>query len=154
MCSIICSLLSSTVDAFQGREANIVLYSCVRAGGSKGIGFLSDVQRMNVALTRAKHFLFVICRCKSISVNHYWRNLVGYARSKNAIIKVPFLPTKLKTTLKSALIKSSIQKNVSFGAVEKKTYDINSMASSDREKVDLFPNLATLAPQILSKHEA
>ena len=41
----------STVDAFQGREAPIVIYSCVRAGG-KGIGFLADVQRMNVALTR------------------------------------------------------------------------------------------------------
>ena len=41
----------STVDAFQGRESGVVIYSCVRAGG-KGIGFLSDVQRMNVALTR------------------------------------------------------------------------------------------------------
>ena len=81
----------SSVDSFQGREANIVIFSCVRAAGSKGIGFLSDVRRMNVALTRAKHFLFVICRCKSISVNHYWKNLVDYARRKNAVIQVPFL---------------------------------------------------------------
>ena len=77
-----------------------------------------------------------------------------HARSKNAIIQVPFIPVRPKITLKSALIKSPISKSVSFGAVEKKVYDINSMASSDREKVDLFPNLATLAPQILSKHEA
>ena len=131
-----------------------MLYSCVRARGSGGIGFLSDVQRMNVALTRAKNFLFVIANCSSITVNPYWRDLVEHARSKNAIIQVPFIPTKPKITLKSALIKSPIQKSVSFGAVEKKVYDINSMASSDREKVDLFPNLATLAPQILSKHEA
>lgn len=79
----------STVDAFQGREAGLVIYSCVRAAGSKGIGFLSDVQRMNVALTRAKYFLFVIARCRSIMVNPYWRNLVGYAREKSAIIAVP-----------------------------------------------------------------
>lgn len=51
----------STIDAFQGKEADVVIFSCVRAadrGG--GIGFLSDVKRMNVALTRAKHYLFVI----------------------------------------------------------------------------------------------
>jgi len=80
----------NTVDAFQGREANIVIFSCVRAAGSKGIGFLSDVRRMNVALTRAKHFLFVIARCSSIVVNPYWRDLVDHARETNAVIKVPF----------------------------------------------------------------
>ena len=80
----------NTVDAFQGREANIVIFSCVRAAGSKGIGFLSDVRRMNVALTRAKNFLFVIARCSSIDVNPYWRDLVYHARETNAVIKVPF----------------------------------------------------------------
>ena len=80
----------SSVDAFQGREANIVIFSCVRAAGSKGIGFLSDVRRMNVALTRAKHFLFVIARCSSIIVNPYWRDLVDHARETEAVIQVPF----------------------------------------------------------------
>ena len=64
----------NTVDAFQGREAKIVIFSAVRAAGSHGIGFLSDVRRMNVALTRAKHFLFVIARCQSIVVNPYWKD--------------------------------------------------------------------------------
>jgi superfamily I DNA and/or RNA helicase len=80
----------STVDAFQGREACIVIYSCVRAGDKgSGIGFLSDVQRMNVALTRAQNFLFVIASLRSIIVNPYWKDLVDYAREKNAIISVP-----------------------------------------------------------------
>merc|ERR1740121_867709 len=68
----------------------IVIFSCVRVAGSKGIGFLSDVRRMNVALTRAKHFLFVIARCSSITVNPYWRDLVDHARETEAVIKVPF----------------------------------------------------------------
>merc|ERR1712086_186279 len=76
----------SSVDAFQGREAKIVIFSCVRAAGSRGIGFLSDVRHMNVALTRAKHFLFVIARCSSIVVNPYWRDLIGRA----PVIQVPF----------------------------------------------------------------
>lgn len=78
----------NTVDAFQGREANIVIFSCVRAAGSHGIGFLSDVRRMNVALTRAKYFLFVIARCDSIVVNPYWRELVDHARETSAVLAV------------------------------------------------------------------
>jgi senataxin len=79
----------NTVDGYQVREENIVIFSCVRAAGSHGVGFLSDVRRMNVALTRAKFFLFVIARCKSIVVNPYWRDLVDHARDTNAVVSVP-----------------------------------------------------------------
>lgn len=45
----------------QGKEADVVLFSCVRAhdGGSRGrgVGFLADVRRMNVGLTRARYLL-------------------------------------------------------------------------------------------------
>ena len=81
----------NTVDAFQGREANIVIFSAVRAAGSRGIGFLSDVRRMNVALTRAKYFMFVIARCESVVVNPYWFDLVQHARETNAVVRVPML---------------------------------------------------------------
>ena len=80
----------STIDSFQGKESSVVILSCVRAspeGG--GIGFLSDVQRMNVALTRAKHFLFVIARCDSIIINPYWRDLVKHAKEQGAVLRVP-----------------------------------------------------------------
>jgi senataxin len=80
----------NTVDAFQGREANIVIFSAVRGSGSQGIGFLADVRRMNVALTRAKHMLFVIARCQSIVVNPYWHDLVDHAKETKAVIRVPF----------------------------------------------------------------
>jgi senataxin len=68
----------SSVDGYQGREANIVILS-----------FLSDVRRMNVALTRAKYFLFVIANTRSISVNPYWRDLVEQAGTAKAVIQVP-----------------------------------------------------------------
>ena len=87
----------STVDAYQGKEANIVILSCVRAASKNvGIGFLSDVQRMNVALTRAKNFLFVIARCRTILVNPYWRDFVGFARSQESILRI--VPKKANQT--------------------------------------------------------
>ena len=49
----------STVDSFQGQEKEVIILSCVRAGG-RTIGFLNDSKRVNVALTRAQHSLFIV----------------------------------------------------------------------------------------------
>jgi superfamily I DNA and/or RNA helicase len=47
-----------TVDSMQGREADVVVLSCVRTGDN--IGFLKDHKRLNVALSRAKEILYIV----------------------------------------------------------------------------------------------
>lgn len=49
-----------TVDAYQGRERDIIIYSIVRSGSEGTIGFLSDERRLNVALSRAKNLLIIV----------------------------------------------------------------------------------------------
>lgn len=49
-----------TVDAFQGRETDIVIYSIVRSNSKGEIGFLSDQRRLNVSLSRARELLVLI----------------------------------------------------------------------------------------------
>ncbi|GBB94595.1 hypothetical protein RclHR1_02390001 [Rhizophagus clarus] len=66
----------NTVDGFQGREKDIIIFSCVRVGEDKGIGFLKDIRRMNVALTRAKCSLFILGNRAALESNSQWKELI------------------------------------------------------------------------------
>jgi senataxin len=62
----------NTVDAYQGREKDIIIISCVRGSQERTLGFLNDYRRMNVAITRAKHFLWVVGNSRTLKRNEHW----------------------------------------------------------------------------------
>jgi hypothetical protein len=65
-----------TVDSYQGKEKEIVIFSTVRAKRGQTIGFLADVRRMNVALTRAKQSLWIIGHSATLQINSEWKALL------------------------------------------------------------------------------
>ena len=57
----------STVDSFQGREKEVIIFATTRCNSQGEIGFLRDQRRFNVAMTRAKRSLIVIGDIKTLT---------------------------------------------------------------------------------------
>jgi ATP-dependent RNA/DNA helicase IGHMBP2 len=69
----------NTIDSFQGQERDIVLISLTRSNTEGSIGFLADIRRMNVAMTRARKKLIVIGDSSTLSRLPFYAELISYA---------------------------------------------------------------------------
>lgn len=74
----------NTVDSFQGQERDIVYISLVRSNAERVIGFLADIRRANVAMTRARKKLVIIGDSTTLSRLPFYTNLIAYAEKQNA----------------------------------------------------------------------
>ena len=68
----------NTVDGFQGQERDVILISLVRANEEGQIGFLNDLRRMNVAITRARMKLIILGDASTLTRHPFYRKLYGY----------------------------------------------------------------------------
>jgi superfamily I DNA and/or RNA helicase len=71
-----------TVDAFQGREKDVILFSLVRSNAEQKLGFLEDLRRLNVAITRARKNLFVVGDSATIAGHPAFSRLVDEAHAQ------------------------------------------------------------------------
>ena len=79
----------ASVDAFQGREKDFILVSCVRSSETQGIGFLSDPRRLNVALTRARLGIIFLGNPRVLSKNALWAALLLHFKEYDCLVEGP-----------------------------------------------------------------
>jgi ATP-dependent RNA/DNA helicase IGHMBP2 len=76
------SITVNTIDSFQGQERDIIYISLTRCNTERNIGFLADIRRMNVAMTRAKKKLVVIGDGVTLSRLPFYSDFISYADGK------------------------------------------------------------------------
>ena len=74
----------NTVDGFQGQERDIILISLVRSNDAGQIGFLRDLRRMNVAITRARMKLIILGDAPTMTHHPFYRKLYEYVKALKA----------------------------------------------------------------------
>lgn len=74
------ALTVNTVDGFQGQERDVILISLVRANEDGQIGFLGDLRRMNVAMTRARMKLMILGNAATLTRHTFYRQLYAYVK--------------------------------------------------------------------------
>ena len=77
-----------TVDGFQGREKEIIIISTVRSNEDGNIGFLRDLRRLNVAITRAKRKLIIIGNINTLKTNPTYARLIEFAKDNDVLISL------------------------------------------------------------------
>jgi ATP-dependent RNA/DNA helicase IGHMBP2 len=78
------SLQIKTIDGFQGEEKDVIYISLVRSNENREIGFLSDLRRMNVAITRAKKKLIVVGDSATIATIPFYQSFLEYCETHGA----------------------------------------------------------------------
>lgn len=72
----------NTVDAFQGQERDVIAITFVRSNSKSEVGFLGDIRRTNVAMTRARKKLIMVGDSATLGSHEFYSELVDYVQSK------------------------------------------------------------------------
>lgn len=86
----------SSVDGFQGREKDVILFSAVRSNRERRLGFLKDWRRLNVALTRARRGVIVFGDGQVLSDDEHWKAWIDWTAQQGAMKTLQ--PPPLETT--------------------------------------------------------
>jgi hypothetical protein len=104
----------ASVDGFQGREKEVILFSTVRANNKGKVGFLSDWRRLNVAITRARRGLIIVGDKTTLMNDPHWAAWINWVDSIGAIRNVEDFnfPTPSDETQNNLIKEENIQQDI------------------------------------------
>lgn len=76
----------NTVDSFQGQERDVIYISMTRSNTDGIIGFLADIRRMNVAMTRARKKLVIVGDSATLAQSAFYADFIEYAEKRDAYV--------------------------------------------------------------------
>lgn len=144
--NIVDTIEFNTTDAFQGRESEVIIFSCVRASETGGVGFMADIRRMNVGITRAKSSLWVLGNSDSLMRGKYWAKLIEDAKKRDRHSPATLIPSikGSKSVTPAAKFQNNGMKAPSVHVKKDKDMDVvmsdgksSSTASSRRSSIDV-----------------
>ena len=133
-----------SVDGFQGREKEVVVLSLVRSNSNKEVGFLGERRRLNVAVTRGRRQVFVVCDTETVRNDTFLAAFIDYLEDKGEVMSAHQLGQLPSLTLPEGLQTSD------NGKVKKKEdaksqvkRDVPSKEAKTKSKVDQKKNFAS-----------
>ncbi len=91
------SITISTIDSFQGRESDVVIFSTVRSNADSDIGFLSDRRRLNVMWTRARLALIIVGDRRTLTADMLWQRALDACTE----VDIGFVPKTVESVEQS-----------------------------------------------------
>lgn len=76
----------SSVDGFQGREKDLIIFSTVRSNPDNRMGFLKDWRRLNVALSRARRGIIVIGNRNTLQNDSHWKDFFSFVDATKLVV--------------------------------------------------------------------
>jgi ATP-dependent RNA/DNA helicase IGHMBP2 len=114
-----------TIDGFQGGEKECILITFVRSNESKNVGFLGENRRINVAITRAKRHLTIVCDSETCRTDSFIATLIEHMEDNGEIIPAEFYLTEFLMIQNTSGLSSS-----SAAALKEKILNKSSKAAS------------------------
>ena len=144
------NLKISSVDGFQGREKDFIILSNVRSNQQKNIGFLKDLRRLNVSITRAKYGMIIVGNAQCLyDSDKIWRKYINYYMENDLLVQ-PFIKKDIRN---EKIIAIDIEKLEKANIIEDEKMENENSINFEEYDFDASENQPDINEDLLNNFE-